>query len=87
MWWFASAYFVLFLIHPYINLALNTMNKKQYKVFLILLITMWSIIPTLTTSDFQKNALIDLIVMYVIGGYIKKYGLLDNFTSKKWCCI
>lgn len=86
-WWFASAYFVLYLLHPYINLALKAMNKKEYQRFLILIIIMWSIIPTLTTSSFQKNDLIELFLMYAIAGYIRNYGFFDDLTGLKWGII
>lgn len=86
-WWFASAYFVLYLLHPYINLALNAMSKKQYQGFLLMLIVMWSVLPTITTSNFQKSDLIELLLMYVIAGYIKIYGLCDDYSGKKWFIV
>ena len=30
-WWFASAYFVLFLIHLYLNAFLRSLNKREYQ--------------------------------------------------------
>ena len=86
-WWFASVYFVIYLLHPFINLALNAMNKNQYKGLLVLLIIMWSIIPTITTSSFQSNQLIELIMMYIIGGYISKFGFFEKFKSGKWALL
>lgn len=83
-WWFASAYFVLYLLHPYINLALNAMDKKQYGIFLLVLIIIWSIIPLLTTSDFQSNNLIELFLMYAIAGYIRKFGLFEKASAITW---
>ena len=30
IWWFASAYFVLYLLSPYLNRLLNSLDKKTY---------------------------------------------------------
>lgn len=86
-WWFASAYFVLYLVHPYINLALIAMDKKQYGGFLILLMIMWSIIPLFTTSSFQSNDFLELFLMYTIAGYIRRFGLFEKITSRKWTAL
>lgn len=83
-WWFASVYFVIYLLHPYINIALNHMDQKQYRYFLGLLLLIWSIIPSLTTSEFQSNRLIEMLIMYCIAGYIRRFGLLEKLNSMKW---
>lgn len=79
-WEFASAYFVLMLLVPYINLLLKTLSQKQYQRMLILALTIWCLIPTLTSRAFESNYLIWLTVMYCIGGYLRKYpsGISEN---------
>ena len=60
LWWFASTYFVMYLLHPYLNLFLRNLDKKTYQGFLVLLFILWSLIPTLTillNSDYQSNKL------------------------------
>ena len=73
-WWFATSYFVLFLIHPYINRLLLSLDKKQYQGLMLLLLFIWCIIPTLTTFSLASNELWQFVLIYVIGGYIKLYG-------------
>lgn len=87
-WYFASAWFVMFLVHPYINKFLKSLNKKQYIQLLALCIVMWSIIPTFTTSEFESNTLIWFILLYFISAYIRIFGL--NFNKKvliRWTII
>ena len=86
-WWFASAYFVLYLIHPFINKFLSSLDKRQYQIYLVSIIIIWSIIPMLTNSSFQSNALIEFIMYYSIAGYIRLFGIGNNFSSKKWLVI
>ena len=72
-WEFASAYFVLMLLVPYINRLLKVLSQKEYQRMLILVLTIWCLIPTLTSRTFESNYLIWLIVMYCIGGYLRKF--------------
>ena len=83
-WWFASAYFVLYIIHPFLNIFLNMLSKKNYQTFLILLIIMWSVIPTITTSEFQSNSLGWFLTLYAIAGYARLYGFNKIYTTKKY---
>lgn len=70
-WWFASTYFVLYLFVPYINIFLTKLDKQTYKKLLILMTTVWVIIPTFFIRDFESNNLIYFFYLYSIGAYIK----------------
>ena len=70
-WWFASVYFVLYLIYPYLNILLNNLTKEQYKKLLLLMTICWSLIQTLTNQNFEGNDLIWFIYVYSIAGYIR----------------
>lgn len=83
-WWFASTYFVLFLLHPYLNRALHSLDKKQYQKLLLLLTVCWCLIPTFTGEAFGSNQLLEFVYLYSIAGYIKLYGLCDKLRSRHW---
>lgn len=72
-WWFASTYFVFFLISPYIGKLLRSLSKKEYQCMLALITVCWCIIPTFTTSSYQSNSLWWFIYLYAISGYIRIY--------------
>lgn len=86
-WWFASAYFVLYLLHPYINKFLKSLNKSNFQLFLIITTIIWSVIPTFTTSKFQSNNLIWFFYLYSISSYIKIYGLNQKFKTKHYIIV
>ncbi len=86
-WWFASAYFVLYLLHPFLNKLLHAMDKSLYQKFLLTLVICWSVIPTFTTSLYQSNSLLWFITLYSISGYIRLYGLNNKFTTKFYFVI
>lgn len=83
-WWFASAYFVLYIIHPFLNMLLNALSKKGYQTLLVTLVSMWSIIPTVTTRNFESNSLLWFVTLYAIAGYARLYGFNSIYTTKKY---
>jgi len=83
-WQFASTYFVLYLIHPFLNKLLRGLDKKTYQVLVVCLVICWCIIPTFTTSSFESNNLLWFIVLYCIASYIKLYGLNPKYKTKHY---
>ena len=81
-WWFASTYFVLYIIHPFINMLLQKLDKKEYQTLLIMELILWCIIPTFTPSNYQSNGLIWFVTLYCVAGYIRLFGLNPRFTAK-----
>lgn len=72
-WPFASAYMVLMIISPFINKMVGAFNKKQYRSMLVIMLVMWSAIPTFTTFDGGSNYVTWMVVLYCIGGYVRLY--------------
>ncbi|MBE5936008.1 MAG: acyltransferase [Lachnospiraceae bacterium] len=85
-WGFASTYFVLYLLHPFLNKFLHSMDKGMYQKFIILIVVCRSIIPTITTVLFETNLLLWFIILYSIAGYIRLY-VSNNEHSVKYYVI
>lgn len=83
-WWFASTYFMLYLIHPFLNKLLHDLNKNVYQYLILLLVLCWSIIPTFTAQLFESNSLLWFITLYAIAGYAKIYGFNERLKSKHY---
>lgn len=81
-WWFASTYFVLYLISPYLNMTLNNLEKKQYIKMLLLLTFCWSIVPTITNRPYQSNELLWFIYLYSIAAFFRLHGDAFKINSK-----
>lgn len=82
-WWFASAYFILYLLSPYINKLLNILTKKQYRQLLLLLGICWCIFPTFTGRSLQGSDLLWFIYLYAFAGYLRLFGFSSKLTSFK----
>ena len=82
-WWFASAYFVLYLISPFLNRLLTSLNKPDYRKLLLLTTVCWSLVPTLTDNSFQSNELVWFMYLYAVAGYIRLHTDLAGISGKK----
>lgn len=80
-WWFASTYFVLYLIHPFINILLQNLKKETYQILIITQLILWCIVPTFTSSNYQSNSLVWFVTLYSVAGYVRLFGLNPQFTS------
>ena len=81
-WWFATIYFMLYLLHPYLNIFLNKMTREEYQKFLVTAVICWSIIPTVLKTDLAGSGLMNFICLYSIAGYVRLWA--DDFGSKKY---
>lgn len=72
-YWFATAYVVLYLVSPFLNHLLNNIEQKEHLKFNIVLLFLFSIVPTFTTCQLYGNELIQFVMYYSIGGYFRKY--------------
>lgn len=81
-WWFASAYFVLYLIHPYVNRLLHSFTRGEYRKFLLSVMIYWCLIPTLTHSNFGANGTVNFVCLYSLAGYVRLYP--DDFGKRRY---
>lgn len=84
-YWYFSAYFILFLFIPVLNAALQTLSKKRMGAVLLALVFILSVtypVARLLLSDTfmlgEGYTAWWLMVLYLIGGYVRKYGLFKN---------
>jgi hypothetical protein len=76
-WWFISIYILLFLLSPFINLALSNMDKKVHEQLIIILLIFNVILPSLNYTYFQDGGygIENFIFLYCVGDYIRKYDI------------
>lgn len=87
--WFVSEYILLYLVYPYINVALHNITRQQYRSLIIIIAITFTLVPTLVPnfgSYGWYGQLAVFILYYIIGGYIRLYGtnhecLLGTFLT------
>ncbi len=78
-YWYFTAYFCAFFFFPYINTLMDNLNQKQAKSLVVTMLVLFSVVPVIVNNDIFKTiggySPLWLLVMYVCGAYIKKFGV------------
>ncbi len=81
-YWFITAYVVLYLLTPFLNEYINSINRKKLLNFILALFTLIAILSFFTTSNYFLSEITQFILFYSMGAYLKKYPS-NIFTKKK----
>ena len=91
-WWFITVYIMLYCFSPFINTALNHMEKNTHKELLLVLAFFFVILPSFrpNITYFQDTgySLYNFVFLYSVGAYIRKYDVLYkiNFLYAYFLC-
>lgn len=84
-WWFMGAYMVLYIFSPLINKGLDAMNKREH-IGLIAAFTFVSVYLGFvwnTGCNVTGYNVTQMVYMYIIGNYIRRYVDMDKLISKR----
>ena len=89
-YWFVTVYITLYIVSPFLNKLINSLNKTQYTYLILIIFIFFSIwntfIPHSDTINYVKNYNISwFICLYFIAGYLKKF--YSDKKIKKSICI
>lgn len=79
--WFIPCYLLFYIMHPFLNIIIRNINKKQLLQINIFTITLYGIIRFIKANAYYYNDLIGFIVIYFIVVYMKLY--LKNISKSK----
>lgn len=72
-YWFATTFFLLFMISPYINRFLKSADETTHRSLILILLIAWSIFPTFFSAQFDFNNLGWFVTLHLIATYIRLY--------------
>lgn len=81
---FVSCFLVFYLFIPFINIFLAGLNKKNHIRVAILLIFVFSLLPTIPKINLTFNYVGWFMIIYLIGAYIRNYGFYRKIRTKVW---
>lgn len=87
LWWFASTYFVLYLLHRFINRMIYALNKREFEVLLIICIMMWCLAPTFINFNFGSTNITWFFTLYLIAAYFRLYFRCDKKIYFSIACV
>lgn len=82
--WYVVGYLIFSLFIPYINKFLRTLSLKEFSTLILIVLLVWSVIPTVTKFAYEYSNFDFFIVMYLIGAYIKIFEKKFNNQSVKF---
>lgn len=86
--WFVVIYSILYLSIPFINNMVSNISQRNYKILLVINIIFFYVWPTflnnLTIKD-NGYGIINFIVLYLIGGYLKLYSRKERNKNYYLC--
>lgn len=86
-YWFYSCYICLFILSGYIQKFIDSLKEKELLTFLVISLTIFSILPTIFYFEIMQDAgkgLVQMILLYMIGRYIHMY---KDISLSKWKCF
>ena len=86
-YWFINLYIALYLLAPFLNTMIKNFDQKGHRRCLITMTILFSIIPIITNGKNIDNtgfSIIPFIYLYLIGAYLRKYPLKDNWNFKRY---
>lgn len=83
--WFVCCYLMFICFVPFINRFLSTLEKRSYQGLLLLNYGIFLFIPALHfhASVYLSGAWIQFFVMYMLGGYVRQYGMQSVLFQNK----
>lgn len=91
-YWFFTAYFVVMVVSPVLNVVIRTLSRRQFKLLLAAIFVIFGVVSFCSLGyDVMRisggNHFAWMIALYLIGGYLKKYCRLpvdDPSGTRKW---
>ena len=81
---FVSAFLVLLLLIPMLNVLLRAIEKRQLEFLLVVVLSVLSIMPLVPGYKLEFNYLEWFVVVYLVGGYMRIYPI-RGLESQKFC--
>jgi hypothetical protein len=97
--WYFTCYFVLVFLSPFLNDALEKLDRKTFEKMLITMLTLFSGVTTFFFFDITQDGgkgIVNMVLLYIIGRYIRLYKdnvvygkakLIGGYTIITMCCI
>lgn len=73
--WYIVAYLMIYAIHPYLNIIVRSISKKELLIINIVGITIYYVFCFARPESYFNTSFMVFIIMYFIVSYIKLYGI------------
>lgn len=86
-YWYFTAYFCMFFFIPLLNAAVHNMQREKLRQMIMVILVASFVGPILFKHDAMGVSggytTFWLMILYIIGAYIKKYNVIETVNAKK----
>lgn len=72
---FVSCFLIFYLLIPFLNILIDNMDKRAHATLLIVLLTIFTLLPTIPAFNIRFNYVEWFCTLYFTAAYIRNYGL------------
>lgn len=83
---FVDCFLIFYLLIPFLNIFIRAIDKKQHRLLVILLISVYTLLPT-ARIQISFNYVTWFVVLYLIASYICIYNAGEQISHKRWGMI
>lgn len=92
IYWFVTAYFLMYAVSPFLNCAIRNMNRKKHLLCCIVLVGIFSVAHNLVyTCDFGNilggSSFLWFCVLYMVAAYIRLYVPVVSKHKGRWLAV
>lgn len=73
LYWFATTYFILYLLVPFLNPFIRSLGRKRHLQLIVLLTVIWSLFPSFLLANFDMNNVGWFVYLYLTASFIRLY--------------
>lgn len=82
--WYCVYYVLFSFFIPFVNRLIRSLSREEHKRLAVILLTVWSVVPTLTNGWNGFGSMAMLIAMYILGAYIRLYAQDSVWGRLPW---
>lgn len=81
---FTSCFILFYLFIPFLNIFLKNLGKKEHLMLVILLLFVFSLLPTIPVIRMRFNYVGWFMILYIVGAFIRNYGIFKSIRHSSW---
>lgn len=81
---FVSCFLIFYLFIPVLNILVNSMNQRLHKYLVVILVAIFSVLPSFPRISMTHNYVSWFMALYMIASYIRLYGIFPKISHRQW---
>ena len=84
-YWFATAYFFLMLLAPFLNKLIQGLTRAEYRRMLLVCTVVFALVPTVLLVQYPISNLVLFFYLYLLAGYLRLHP--EPLFERKWLAL